>query len=455
MVREHQFYVTVCKFIFAHKTHGIVSLIDPLPLEEAKVLGLEQILLYGVTVAGLPLRWVTFSAFDERLDLLAVLQDAWAIGAGLRGKPDRLCVSRHLATAAPLLASRLAACGVELVVAGPTEKSLPAVMNAAQGAVRWYPDGRFGAGTVRSIADLRRAAIADHELEIRHLSSASSLDVRARAADWLALPVRPSIADSGESVDWKPGSWCWSWQATAPVGLERCFMSFDGTRTNLMTGNVRQWADDEDDDEEAQVYDGWENPNDAELIKDILSCWPNSVGEVAAASGYRVKELEWLQRRKFSEVDLRRVRLRQLLGIDRNPDHGDLELAGPCVLVARKGTSLEGVYVSHTGGGDASPFELLPERGLADPSFRYFLMNGFGSAPVLVMAGRGDPIEAEIPKRLFNFTGSVAVRESFYRDVVATCARACRSTEVNVSEAEAFQERNEALLDRFRWNGDV
>ena len=85
MVREHQFYVTVCKFIFAHKTHGIVSLVDPLPLEEAKALGLEQIWLYGVTVAGLPLRWVTFSAFDERLDLLAVLQDAWAIGAGLRG----------------------------------------------------------------------------------------------------------------------------------------------------------------------------------------------------------------------------------------------------------------------------------------------------------------------------------------------------------------------------------
>lgn len=57
--REHHFYVAIAKFLFHHPEHGIVSVRDPIKIKDAERYGLSPLILYGLTVAGLPIRWMT------------------------------------------------------------------------------------------------------------------------------------------------------------------------------------------------------------------------------------------------------------------------------------------------------------------------------------------------------------------------------------------------------------
>lgn len=71
--REHFFYVAVARFVFLHRKHGIVSVRVPIRLADAETFGLSPLLIYGLNVAGLPLRWMTFSTLDEPRPILSVL----------------------------------------------------------------------------------------------------------------------------------------------------------------------------------------------------------------------------------------------------------------------------------------------------------------------------------------------------------------------------------------------
>lgn len=62
--REHYFYVPIAKFLFHHPEHGIVSVRDPIKTSDAERYGLSPLILYGITVAGLPIRWMTFTSVD-------------------------------------------------------------------------------------------------------------------------------------------------------------------------------------------------------------------------------------------------------------------------------------------------------------------------------------------------------------------------------------------------------
>jgi len=55
--REHHFYVAIAKFRFHHPGHGIVSVRDPIKIKDAERYGLSPLILYGLTVARLPIRW--------------------------------------------------------------------------------------------------------------------------------------------------------------------------------------------------------------------------------------------------------------------------------------------------------------------------------------------------------------------------------------------------------------
>ena len=63
--REHHFYVSIAKFLFRHPEHGVVSVQDPIKIKDAERYGLSPLLLYGLTVAGLPIRWMTFTPIDQ------------------------------------------------------------------------------------------------------------------------------------------------------------------------------------------------------------------------------------------------------------------------------------------------------------------------------------------------------------------------------------------------------
>ena len=63
--REHHFYVAIAKFLFHHPEHGVVSVQDPIKVKDAERYGLSPLILYGLTVAGLPIRWMTFTPADQ------------------------------------------------------------------------------------------------------------------------------------------------------------------------------------------------------------------------------------------------------------------------------------------------------------------------------------------------------------------------------------------------------
>jgi hypothetical protein len=57
------------------------------------------------------------------------------------------------------------------------------------------------------------------------------------------------------------------------------------------------------------------------------------------------------------------------------------------------------------------------------------------------MAHRGAKITERLPDLLMNYDGIKTVAPEFYRDVVSTCARACREPAANIREMKDFVKR--------------
>ncbi len=70
---EHHFYISTARFLFQHAEYGIVIVRDPIKLSDAGKFGLRSVLLYGVTVARLPLRRITFNSRNQLTPLIDVL----------------------------------------------------------------------------------------------------------------------------------------------------------------------------------------------------------------------------------------------------------------------------------------------------------------------------------------------------------------------------------------------
>jgi hypothetical protein len=141
----------------------------------------------------------------------------------------------------------------------------------------------------------------------------------------------------------------------------------------------------------------------------------------------------------------------ELLGIQYDERLEMFLEVGPYTLVARKQIPLEGTCGNITLGWDASPCEIVPASGEADPSWRYFLLNTFGEPPSIVMAPRGETIADRLPDVLVNYSGIAYVPRSLYKDVVATCARAAREPAANVSEMSKFAERHKEHWEDAEW----
>jgi hypothetical protein len=449
--REHHFYVAIAKFLFHHPEHGVVSVRDPIKIKDAERYGLSPLILYGLTVAGLPIRWMTFTPVDQPKPFRDVLMDAWRNAEGLRGRPDILRINRHLVTASPELVQDMAKIGVRVEVADAKEKSLPASLRSAQDSSRWLlrkHDGNDRSLT-GSIQALCRYAQIDHDFRVRDgHRGVNSREVEDRIQQWLTLPVQVPVPIVTGGFDWEPGTWLFSWEASLPPAQPRYF-SHDGFggRPCLMTGEIAPgdiieengfWAD--------SVYD-----NAAELAKNLVACWPNPPAEIAKCAGITLRELQWFTSGKASLDRRARFALKSLLGIEYDETMGRYIGAGPYVLVAHKLQAIKEVYESIPKGGDARPCEIIPRQGAADPSWRYVLINTYGEPPSLVMASRGAKITERLSDLLMNYAGITSVAPEFYRDVVSSCARACREPAANIREMKAFVKRYEAHWADCAW----
>jgi hypothetical protein len=452
--REHNFYVSTAKFLFYHLRYGIVVVRDPIRLADAAQYELSPLIIYGVTVSGLPIRWLTFSSVNQRIPLSVVLQTAWKKAEGLRGQPDILRVNRHLANADPTLVADMARAGVQFEIAEAKDKSLPASLRSAQDATRWLSrkNPSSGLSLSEAIRVLCSDAQGDHDFSARRgPRSLSNRDLEGRIEQWLSQSMRPPASVLADGVDWKAGPWLSSWESSLPPDLPRYF------NRNGLDGSIWLLSGDEPSDdisEEDETPFEYSHDNSAEIIKSLVACWPNPSKSIAEAAGITMRQLQWFISEKATLNQSARSTLEYLLSIEYDEAVGSYIPAGPYVLIAQKPQPIEDIYQEISGGGDARPCEIVPSQESADPSWRYILINAYGKPPSIVMAPRGEPITERLPKLIMNYEGVRAVSLSFYRDVVSTCARACRTPQANRQEMNDFAKRHQQRWDDCTWIPD-
>ncbi|WP_259664576.1 hypothetical protein [Rhizobium binae] len=442
-IREHHFYVSTAKFLFHHPQHGIVAVRDPIRLADAERHGLSPIVLYGLTVAGLPIRWLTFSSTKQHASLRDVLLTAWRNAEGLRGLPDILRVNRYVAQSDPTLAAAIAKIGVRLEVADAKDKTVPASLRSAQDASLWLSKRHdpIDPSLAASVEALCRDAHDDHDWRAgRGPRGLSNRKLEDNIERWLELPMRTPADILLDKADWEAGPWLSAWETSLPPDQSRYF-SHDGFTGRIWLLSGEDPSEDVDDDDDITAYDGYDNV--PEIAKNLVACWPNPPKEIAAAAGITLRQLQWFISERCTLDRSAHFDLERLLGIDDDERMGGYTSAGPYVLIARKAQAVEAVCLEISGGGDARPCEIVPAQGQADPSWRYVLINAFGRPPTLVMAPRGEAITERLPELIINYEGIRPVAPTFYRDVVSTCARACLTPEANVREMRNFAQRYE------------
>ncbi|WP_372090165.1 hypothetical protein P7L79_12150 [Tistrella mobilis] len=453
--REHHFYVSIAKFLFHHPEHGIVSVHDPIRLADAKQRGLMPIILYGITVAGLPVRWLTFSTVDQRKSLREVLLTAWRDAEGLRGRPDILRVNRYVAQADPALFEDLTRIGIRLDIADAKDKTVAASLRSAHNASRWLWQRHSPehSSLTACVAALCLDAQDDHRRLMHHgFYTLSNKKMDIGIQKWLKLDVRNPPATSLEHRDWEAGPWLSSWEASLPPDQPRYFYKDDTSRrTWLLIGKESSESADDNGDE-ILAYEEYDNV--PEIAKHLVACWPNQPTEIAAAIGVTLRQLQWFISRRANLDGSCRDALTRLLSLEYDERMGVYTPAGPYVLLARKAQAIETIYQEISGGGGGYPCELIPAQGQADPSWRYVLINAYSTSPTILMAPRGEMITERLPDLMMNYEGIRPVLPDFYRDVVATCARACRSPQVNVREMEEFSRRYEENWADCAWIED-
>jgi hypothetical protein len=449
--REHHFYVSIAKFLCHHPEHGIVSVRDPIKIKDAERYRLSPLILYGLTVAGLPIRWMTFTPVNQSRAFRDVLLEAWRNAEGLRGRPDILRINRHITTASPELIRDMAKIGVQVEVAEAKEKSLPASLRSAQNSSRWLlrKRDRKDRSLIGSIHALCRDAQYDHDFHARDgHRGGNSREVEDRIQQWLALPAQVPVPTVTSGLDWEPGPWLSSWESSLPPAQPRYFNldGFDG-RTWLLTGEKAP----EDIVEDEDFWADSDYDNAAEIAKNLVACWPNPSAEIARCAGITLRELHWFTSGRAPLDRHVRFDLEDLLGIEYDESMGSYVGGGPYVLVAHKPLALKEVYESISKGGDARPCEIVPRQGAADPSWRYVLINTYGAPPSIVMAPRGGKITERLADLLMNYDGIKTVAPEFYRDVVSTCAQACREPAANIREMKDFVKRYEEYWVGCAW----
>ena len=161
------------------------------------------------------------------------------------------------------------------------------------------------------------------------------------------------------------------------------------------------------------------------LVHHLLKLWPIDRARVAQNCSLTIPEL-----RKFeaSELKLDQARLGNItrhMRLEYTTWEDAYRFAGPGVLFAHNEKSLAYIYNRSTFGWDAYPFEAVPEKGSADPQFRYYLFNPCAGGLIVAVVIRGTAIEPHMPHILRNFIGSIAVPDDFWRSLVAACEVAC------------------------------
>ncbi len=454
--REHHFYVAIAKHVFEHPEHGVVFSGDTISLSDAARFGLKPLILYGLTVPGTQLQWFSFSDLDNPRSFLSFLIEAWSKASGLRGCPDILKISRSIADSCPDLKLNLKKIGVEVAIADKGDKKLSGSLRAAQDEVmRFGWLARNNAKDFYNLEAMNAYAHKEHNqhVENKRWSWAGNKSVRETAEKWMNLPIKKMETNlEFNKIDWEPGQWLSSWEVNAvPVG-RRTFRKDDGV-TWLIAGGEDVDQDIEGNDFSEFELDEMEEAC-AERAKLLMDCWPNKPAEIANAIGITAKQLQRFVSKVAKLPDEKMDALKEMLGLEESDRFYDFDAVGPCVLVGTKQTKISDVYDLLTHGGDlAYSLEVIPEKGNADPSWRYVIFKACGELSNIIMFARGSNSAEKIgDKMLMNFDGLKSIPATIYRDVVSTCAKASSDPHANRKMMFEFIDRQGHFFDGFsRW----
>ena len=446
MNREHHFYCAIAKHVFAHPTHGLVRVRDPIRLDDAKEFGLQPLLLYGVTVAGTAIQRISLSPLENLKPFSAVLEEAWRSAPGLKGKPDTVKVNRFIAHACPNLAKSLESVGTRLVVADAQEKRLPASLRSAQQNAMWSGFFPYDRHRITSVEAFNSACLERHKLMLHpNLWETGDADQTARTEQWLALPYQPLATSTPDSGSWPPGSWLSSWQAALPQGMQRHWHVAEDGNVWLLEGASELGYENDD------AYDEDDPDYLAETAKVLIACWPSKLGQIAAEIGTTQRELQWFLNGRATIPAEAQRRLINLLGLRYRDEYDEFEPYYSLVLVASSLKATIAAYDAISHGGDLKlALEVVPKDGAADPSWRYVVIESFSGLPTIIMFARGSAVAESLNKSKFiNYQGLQPIEKNVYRELVEACAKACSSTAENRNSAMAFVRRHCDYFQRF------
>lgn len=452
IAREHHFYVSTAKHIFLHEEKGIVFARDAIRLKDAEKMGLTPLILYGLTIPGTQIEWLTFSTLDNPRSLFGVLLDGWNNAHGLRGYPDKLKINRHIAKACPNLKHSLADIGdISLEVADGKDKTFSASLREAQHLVLeygWSMDIRNDQA-LDNIEQLNTYALNVHQEHInrRKWEWCPKTLVKERASKWIELPFNQSNVVLGFSkLDWVVGNWLSSWETNVPHNQKVRYWRDEPTSGCywLISGE-----NEDNEDVDNINYDEEWNRCCAIKAKILIDCWPNMLSDIANAIGVTAKQLQWFLSGQSELPDIQREYLSELLGIEPSSEYVDYDVIGPCVLIAESPKKCENAYNELSNGGDLEySFEVLPENGRPDPSWRYVVFAAYGSNPSIFMFQRGSKTTDHLgEKLLMNYRGERKVPAEVYRDVVSTCAKCCTDPLLNRTSTYEFGERHKQYFE--------
>lgn len=441
--REHHFYVAFAKCVFVDAADRIVWSEEPVRLAAAATVGLRPVILYGVTVSGTPIHWLTYVQADRPRSLADVVHEAWKQAPGLRGYPDNLTLNRHVVAAAPGFVQRMRELGIGVTVAGPSDKRLSASLRVAQQAIHEIRFRARNRSSIETVEDLNAESAALHASHVK-LGWRRGIAARAtaeRSEAWMTLPARGTPAMSAGELDWAPGPWLSAWEASLPPGGPQALEDKEG---GIWLRACHEEAPDED---RSETHAG---SKDAKILVDA---WPNEPSRIANAIGVTTRQLQWYLAGRASIPPDAESRLRSLLGLEYRPERGAYEPAGPCVLIGHSTRVAVEAYEALSHGGDLEySVEPVPDRGSADPSWRYLLFQPFGEFPSVIMLARGSRTVERLGERFINFDGTRSIPARVYRDLVSACGRACADPVVNRRELIEFAERHDEWLEA--WSED-
>lgn len=445
--RVHHLYVATAKHIFMHAKHGIVKVLDPISLADAQRYQLSPILLYGITVAGLPIRWLSFTSSDAPLSIKEFLANAWRLGKGLRGLPDIVVVNKYLYGACPSLADALKQQGVKLQVTSPSDKSHPASLRSAQTSAK---DMLRSAGSPptqpheSALDAFNRLAQEDHDAHLRIGPLCCSGQNGVAFMQWQQLPMRPLITSLDvHGLGWKQGSWLSTWSRAVPPAGARYFKLDRFEDMMLLMSGI----DPEEFNEDVDYGIDDLSYNTQQLIKMLLANWPCRPSLVAKQCDITLKTLNGYLANAAPLPPESLLELKRVLGIGIDYEYMRQTILGPYMLMANNAKALDEFYDEYSDGGDAAPVELISDAGNADPSYRYVVIHPCGGEITLLMIPRGSTIAECLPDILFNYRGLCRVHQGFYRDVVKTCAEIALNPIDNVGIMASFVSRNARYFD--------